>query len=524
MAEILLINPRFEISFWGMEEALPMMGKRANLPVAGLPLLAALTPEPHRVEILDENVEPLDFDRCARFDIIGLTGMSVQRHRMRAILGELKARGCFVVVGGPYVTVQEDYFDDGADAIFIGEAEQTWPQFLQEWTEGRAGYRYEQAEKTDMSTVPTPRYDLVKTDRYAFGSVQFTRGCPFQCEFCDIIVTFGRRPRIKLAERILDELDSLTAEGNRIVFVVDDNLIGNKKAIKPILRAVADWQRQHGYPLTFFTEASLDLADDPELMDLMSQANILFVFIGIETPNEEALRETKKLQNLRSGGTIVEKVHRIQDAGLGVWCGMIMGFDSDGPDIFDIQNAFLRESRIALAMSGMLSAIPKTPLHDRLMREGRLDLDDRSEFGTNIIPLQMSREQLRDGYVRTLVDLYEPHAYFQRLDASFIDGDLRVGRGRSDWWRTHPLNRLAKETLFFAQAFGLFLRLMSRVRDRSLRQLYRRQITRYARHRPNSGDILVYLIHIAIHYHAYCLAQRMDAAAKSNARELVNSF
>ena len=301
MADIVIINPRFEPSYWGMEHALPFMGKSGNLPVASLPLLAALTPAEHTVTLMDESVETIDWERCARADIVGVTGLSVQRFRMTEIMTELKNRGCFVVVGGPWVTVQEDYFEGLADVIFIGEAEQTWPQFLREWSQGLQQYRYEQRDKTDMTTVPTPRFDLLKMNRYAYGSLQFSRGCPFQCEFCDIIVTFGRRPRIKTAAQIMAELDAIDRTGIRIAFVVDDNLIGNKKAIKVILREVIAWQKQRGYPLTFFTEASIDLADDPELLDLMVEANFIATFIGIESPNEDSLRETKKFQNVRGG-------------------------------------------------------------------------------------------------------------------------------------------------------------------------------------------------------------------------------
>src|SRR5882724_8992258 len=260
MADIVLINPRFEISFWGMEHALPLMGKRANLPVACLPLLAALTPEEHTVTLIDENVEAINWERCAKADIVGVTGMSVQRFRMREILTELKERGCFTIVGGPLVTVLEDYFEGLADVIFIGEAEETWPRFLGEWKHRLHQYRYEQPEKSDMSKLPTPRFDLLKMRHYAFGSVQFSRGCPFQCEFCDIIVTFGRRPRIKATAQVLAELEALRAQGIRMAFIVDDNLIGNKKAIKQVLRDLIDWQERNGFPMTFFTEASVDLA------------------------------------------------------------------------------------------------------------------------------------------------------------------------------------------------------------------------------------------------------------------------
>jgi radical SAM superfamily enzyme YgiQ (UPF0313 family) len=520
MADIVLINPRFEVSYWGMEHCLPYLGKRANLPVACLPLLAALTPEGHRVTLVDENVEPIDFDRCARADIVGVTGMSVQRHRMKEILAELKRRGCFTVVGGPLVTVLEDYFEGLADVIFIGEAEQTWPQFLDEWAQGLHQPRYEQAEKSDMSRVPTPRFDLLKMRHYAFGSVQFSRGCPFQCEFCDIIVTFGRRPRIKTSAQILAEVDALRREGVRIAFVVDDNLIGNKKAIKPVLRDLADWQRRHGYPLSLFTEASIDLADDPELMELMTDANILAVFIGIESPNEASLRETKKFQNVRAGGTILEKVHRIQDAGIEVWCGMILGFDHDDETIFGAQVEFLTAARIANSMSGMLFAIPKTPLYDRLRAEGRIDPSDEPEYGTNVIPLQMSREALRDGYVRVMNELYSPGAYFARLDALIIDARIDVGRGRSRYWRRHPVNFLKWQSLWLVQTIGLYLRLTAAVPDPALRREYRRRFWNLVRHRFDPGMWLYYLIKIAFHYHAQTLARQMTGERAA----IVNSF
>jgi radical SAM superfamily enzyme YgiQ (UPF0313 family) len=509
MADIVLINPRFEVSYWGMEYALPFMGKRANLPVACLPLLAALTPAEHTVTLVDENVEALNFERLARADIVGITGMSVQRFRMKEILTELKQRGVFTVVGGPLVTVMEDYFEGLADVIFIGEAEETWPRFLTEWRQGLQQYRYEQAEKSDMTRVPTPRFDLLKSRHYAFGSVQFSRGCPFQCEFCDIIVTFGRKPRIKTSAQILAELDAIHAEKMRIVFVVDDNLIGNKRAIKAVLRDVADWQKRHAYALTLFTEASIDLADDPELMELMVEANMISVFIGIESPNEESLRETKKFQNVRAGGTMLEKVHRIQAAGIEVWCGMIVGFDNDDATIFEAQRRFIQQARIVFSMSGMLYAIPKTPLHARLAEEGRLDLSDTPEFGTNVIPLQISREELRDGYIRVMNDLYACDAYFERLEALYIEQRLTVGAGRSRYWDRHPWQRLKTETTFLAQATGLFIRLMRGVPEARLRQEYRRRLWRMLRHRQNPGTLLFYVIHMAMHYHAHTMATQM---------------
>lgn len=509
MADIIFINPRFDMSYWGMENALPFLGKRANLPVACLPLLAALTPEEHTVTLIDENVEPIDFERCGRADIVGVTGMSCQRHRMREILADLKDRGVFTVVGGPLVTVLEDYFEELADVVFIGEAEQTWPQFLNEWKQGLHQTRYEQLDKTDMTTVPTPRFDMLKMRHYAFGSIQFSRGCPFQCEFCDIIITFGRRPRIKTSAQILKELDALRHQGVKIAFVVDDNLIGNKRAIKPILEDLVAWQKRYGYPLSLFTEASIDLADDPELMQLMTDANILAVFIGIESPNEASLRETKKFQNVRAGGTILEKVHRIQDAGMDVWCGMILGFDNDDHTIFDAQREFIRDARIANSMTGMLWAFRKTPLYDRLVQEGRLDPSDAPEFGTNVIPLRISREELREGYIQVMDDLYTPEAYFGRLDALILDGKLEMGRGRTRYWKTHPLNYLKWQSLWLVQSIGLYARLMRGIPNASLRQEYRRRFRNLVKQRWDPGLWLYYLIKIAFHYHAHTMARQM---------------
>jgi radical SAM superfamily enzyme YgiQ (UPF0313 family) len=520
MADIVLINPRFDASFWGMEYALPLLGKRANLPVACLPLLAALTPAEHSVTLVDENVEALDFDRLARADVIGVTGMSVQRFRMREILDELKQRGAFTVVGGPWVSVQEDYFGDLADVVFVGEAEETWPRFLSDWKQGRHRQRYEQAEKSDLSTVPTPRFDLLKMRHYLFGSMQFSRGCPFQCEFCDIIVTFGRRPRLKTSTQVIAELEALRAQKMRIIFVVDDNLIGNKKAVKLLLRDLIAWQEANGYPLVFFTEASLDLAEDEELLRLLVDANFVSVFVGIESPNEESLRETRKFQNVRKGDSLLGRVHAIQRAGLEVWCGMIVGFDNDDPSIFDAQREFLTAARIVNAMVGMLHAIPKTPLHARLAQEGRLDLADESEFGTNVIPLQIGREELRDGYLRVMQDLYEPEAYFGRLEDLYVRHRLRLSQGRARYWRRHPWCRLKTQTTNLVSAAVLFSRLMRRIPEPELRQEYRRRMWRLVRVRRDPALILLYVVKCAMHYHHHYMARQMTTGRSP----IYNSF
>ena len=520
MAKIAIINPRFEVSYWGFEHALPIFGKRANLPVACLPLLAALTPREHTVQLLDENVAPIDFDQVAKADIVGLTGMIVQRQRMREILLELKKRDAFVVVGGPWITVSEDYFGDLVDVIFVGEAEETWPKFLKDWEGKQFSKRYEQTEKTDMTTVPCPDYSGLRTDQYVFGSLQISRGCPFQCEFCDIIVTFGRRPRLKNTAQVLRELDAMLAQGMTMAFIVDDNLIGNKKLIQPVLQAVAEWQKDRGYPFIFFAEASLDLADDNELMQSMVDANIQAVFVGIESPNSESLKETKKYQNLREGGSMVEKVHRIQKAGMEVWTGMIVGFDNDDETIFAAQEKFIREAKVIHAMLGMLSAIPKTPLYDRLRNEERLDFDDNCDFGTNVIPLRMTREALRDGYRETSSHLNDMHAFFDRADSLYHDRSFQFNQAQQKYWKKHRWSWLKNQILTLARCAVLYRRLMRHETNPARQAEYRKRLREIWRVRREPAALFVYLIKCATHYHY----QRMtDALVHENGR-LINTF
>ncbi len=477
MARICLINPRFPTSFWGLNHGLPLLGKKSNMPVLALPVLAGLTPPGHEVVLIDENVQDIDLDALEKFDIVGLTGMTVQRDRMREILVELRRRGVFVVIGGPWVSVSEEWFEDLVDVTFVGEAETTWPKFLDDFKTGDYAKRYEQAEKTDMSTVPMPRYDLVPFKEYAMGCIQTSRGCPFQCEFCDIIVIFGRKPRIKTTAQVIAEVDAQHRLGARVVFLVDDNFIGNKKAAKEILRAIIEWQRTHGYPLSFFTEASLDLAEDDELLRLMAEAGLVAVFIGIESPDEAALRETKKYQNVRGG--LLERVKKVQDAGLEVYAGMIVGFDSDEADVFDRQYEFLRDARISGAMAGMLSAIPKTPLYDRLEADGRLDnaaIDD-PRIATNVIPLRMSRETLRDGWLDLMDRLYDAENFLGRFDALFIDGKIPLASAKMTWLRRHrPLTYVKLQVLTILAALGMLAKIWSDPRTRPYRKVYGRSL------------------------------------------------
>ncbi len=511
MARICFINPRFPTSFWGLNHALPMLGKRANMPVLALPVLAGLTPEEHEVVLMDENVEDLDFEEIDKFDVVGVTGMTVQRDRMREIMEELRARGKFVVLGGPWISVAEGWFDEELyDVAFIGEAEETWPRFLKEWSEGRHASRYEQAEKTDMSRVPLPRFDLVKYQHYAMGCVQTSRGCPYQCEFCDIIVIFGRRPRIKSPEQVVAEVDAQHRLGARVIFLVDDNFIGNKKVAKVILRALIDWQHAHGFPLAFFTEASLDLAEDDELMRLMAEAGMVAVFIGIESPDEEALRETKKLQNVR--GSLMERVNRVQEAGLEVYAGMIVGFDNDDVTVFDRQFEFLTQAKIVGAMAGMLSAIPRTPLYDRLEAEGRLDnaAADDPDIATNVIPLSMTREQLRDGWVDLMSRLYDPSNYLDRFEALYVDGRLPLATAKMNWLRRNkPLSYVKVQTLTILAAIGLIVKIWTDPRTRPYRPYYARSLKRLIKARRPPRYLFQFAWKCVMHTHFATMTRQM---------------
>ena len=356
-------------------------------------------------------------------------------------------------------------------------------------------------------------------DEYKFGSVQITRGCPFTCEFCDIIVVFGRRPRIKTAAQVIAELDQLLTMNKRNVFIVDDNMIGNKKAIKPVLREIIAWQRAHGYPMSFGTESSIDLAEDDELMKLMVEANITAVFVGIETPSDAALRETKKIQNLDdSRGTMLEKVHRIQQAGMEVWSGMIVGFDSDDGSVFELQRRFIQDAQIINTMVNMLVAIPKTPLFARLEKEGRLDHSDAAfQRGTNVIPRQITPSELYAGCAALMRDIYEPAAYFERLDALYLERRLRPGIARSRYLRRHPLRWLAANLRLLVESTVIIIQLMRKIPDAALRHEYRRRLWRTARRRFEPAVLQVYAMKCALHYHSYMIARQMLSTAAAAA-------
>ena len=397
---LLLINPRFPESFWSFKWALDRVvsGKRAINPPLGLATLAALCPTDWDVSIVDENTASLPL--APEADIIGIGGMGVQFGRQRELLAYYRKRGYHVVAGGSYASLCPERYDGLADTVVAGEAEYVWPRFCRDFERGEPGPLYQETGTVSLEDSPVPRFDLLDLPKYQTVSLQYSRGCPFRCEFCDIIVMFGRKPRTKTPAQVGRELDALRRQGVRSAFFVDDNLIGNKPAAKELLRALAAYQREHAYRFHFGTEASLNLAQDPELLALFRAANFGWVFIGIESPDEASLRETLKFQNTRQD--LLTSVRTIYAHGIDVFAGFILGFDHDTPESFARQHRFIADSGIQAAMIGLLQATPKTPLYERLAADGRLipdtDSSDNVKLWTNVMPKGMSYGELLAGY------------------------------------------------------------------------------------------------------------------------------
>jgi radical SAM superfamily enzyme YgiQ (UPF0313 family) len=414
---LLLVNPRFPESFWTFKWAIDRVlpGRRATNPPLGLATLAALCPPDWEVTIVDENVETLPL--APKADIVGVCGMGVQVPRQLELLGYYRSLGHFVVAGGSYASLCPERYQGIADAVVAGEAEYQWPRFCADFARGEAQALYREEETVDLADSPVPRFDLLKLDRYSMASMQFSRGCPYRCDFCDIIVMFGRRPRTKPLEQVGRELDALRAQGARRVFFVDDNLIGDRPQAKALLAYLAEYQARHGYRFSFGTEASLNLARDDELMRLFREAGFSWVFIGIETTDEESLREARKGQN--TGVDILADVRRIYANGIEVLAGFIVGFDQDTLATFDRQRDFIMASGIQSAMVGLLQALPRTPLYARLEREGRLrevDKDcDNTTSGTNVVPIHMDYQQMVERYHSLYGELLTDSAIGQRI-------------------------------------------------------------------------------------------------------------
>jgi radical SAM superfamily enzyme YgiQ (UPF0313 family) len=411
----LLIYPEFPDTYWSFKHALKFLGKRAAQPPLGLMTIAALLPNSWKKRLVDTNVEPLKDAHLAWADIVMISGMHVQRESLVAIVERCRSRELRTVVGGPIASSLAPA-DLKADHVVIGEAESLIADLALDLEHGTARAVYQAAERPEMETSPLPDLSLIKMNRYSTMTVQYSRGCPFNCEFCDIIEIYGRKPRTKAVTQVLAELDQLRAAGWReAVFIVDDNFIGNKKRAKELLAALIEWRSQYKTNFAFSTEASLNLAADPELMQLMQDAGFTSVFLGIETPDESGLIASNKLQNTRR--SLLQSVALIQSYGIQVMGGFILGFDTDHDDIFDRMVDFIQKSGIPVAMVGLLQAMPGTQLFQRLWKEGRI-LDagggDNTDDKLNFLP-HMDTNKLLEGYRSVLKRIYSCDAYYERV-------------------------------------------------------------------------------------------------------------
>lgn len=412
---ILLVYPEFPDTFWSFKHALRFVKKKAGAPPLGLLTVAAMLPFEWEKRLVDLNVTDLTQEDLQWADYVFVSAMVVQRDSAHAVIHRCKLAGVKVVAGGPLFTMEDEQFPE-VDYFVLNEAEATLAPFLADLEQGQARRIYASTEYPDIHQTPAPLWQIANLKHYDTVSIQFSRGCPFNCDFCNVTALLGPRPRTKTAAQIVAELDSLYALGwRKSIFFVDDNFIGNKKHIKSeVLPALIEWRKgKNGMP--FSTEASINLADDPVLLRLMVQAGFDTVFVGIETPNEESLAECSKNQN--KGRDLVESVKQLQRAGLQVQGGFIVGFDNDSPSIFQQQIDFIQKSGIVTAMVGLLQAPLGTRLYERMQKEGRLINEfsgDNVDGSTNIIP-KMGLEPLREGYRKILSQIYAPQFYYERV-------------------------------------------------------------------------------------------------------------
>ncbi|MBI2566573.1 MAG: B12-binding domain-containing radical SAM protein [Candidatus Schekmanbacteria bacterium] len=495
--KVYLVNPRYPDTFWGFRHVNDLNGMQYCIANLSVPTVAALTPADVEVEICDENVEAVDFETDA--EIIGLTSFNIQSNRAFEIAAEFRKRGKLVVMGGPYATLVPQHCRDHVDVLFVGEAELTWPRFLQEYRAGTYSNLYEQVEKVDIKDTPIPRWDLMKIDRYGSVGVQTTRGCPFNCEFCDIIVMLGRKVRTKTVEQVMAELrflqPLLERAGREDIFFTDDNFIGNKKFAKELLKEIISFNNSLSRKIHFMTELTITLANDEDLLDLLVQANFTRVFVGIESPRTESLNEVAKVQNTR--WDMERSIEKIQSHGIFIWAGMIVGFDHDDVHVFREMFDFIQKNKIIGSITGPLSAPINTPLWQRLREEGRLIDDTWSDHGsTNIIPKNMTRQQLYAGYHWIMAEQYTYENYTQRLlgmiDLLPADRPVRT-RGLPTWKQVKTLLKT--------------LRYYALTTDWRRQRMFWKVIVACLRRKPAYLDEV--LSHVIVHKHMYRHTERL---------------
>jgi len=420
--KILLTYPKYPDTFWGFKHALKFISKKASFPPLGLLTVASMLPEEWEKKLIDLNVTALTDEDLKWADYVFISAMVVQKKSAKEVIKRCKNLGIKTVAGGPLFSTGYDEFKD-IEHFVLKEAENTLPSFLDDLKKGCAKHIYSSKEWPDIKKTPPPQWNLINMKKYASMCIQYSRGCPYNCEFCDIVVLNGHKPRTKSKDQILGELEALYAQGWRSsVFFVDDNFIGNKKRLKTeILPFLIDWMEKKKYPFSFFTEASINLSDDEELIRLMVKAGFKKVFIGIETPHEKSLSECNKYLN--KNRDLIACVKKIQNNGLEVQGGFIVGFDSDPLSIFERQISFIQKSGIVTAMVGLLNAPRGTKLYHRLKKENRLlneQSGDNTDFSINFIP-KMNMETLINGYKKILDTIYSPKHYYKRV-ITFLRG------------------------------------------------------------------------------------------------------
>jgi radical SAM superfamily enzyme YgiQ (UPF0313 family) len=468
---VLLVNPEFQETYWSFRYALPFEGKRSVFPPLSLLTVSSLLPRECERRLVDLTIERLKDSQIEWADMVFITGMLAQKESLHEVVQRCKRLGKVIVLG---------------DHIFQGEAETTLPQFFEDLKRGQAKRTYKAPERPPLAISPVPDFRLANLKRYSCMSLQYSRGCPFSCEFCDIIEIYGRVPRTKSNQQILAEFDALKQLGWRgPLFIVDDNFIGNKKNVRLLLPEIIEWQKKNGFPFSLLTEASVNLADDDDLLTAMKDAGFRRVFLGIETPVEESLKEAQKSQNR---GNLLESVRKIQNHGMEVMAGFIVGFDNDPEDIFERQIEFIRESAIPIAMVGMLNALPDTQLWKRLDREGRLlgaDATGNNTIATlNFIP-KMDVDTLITGYQRIMRTIYKPSEYYRRA----LDSLQRVPQ---DFPEAHQYHGIKALTAFLRVAFKLG------VLDAERREFWRFFIRAARTHHDRMVELLR---HAAMAYH-----------------------
>jgi radical SAM superfamily enzyme YgiQ (UPF0313 family) len=504
---ILLVCPRFPDSLWNFEGIHALAGVASAQSPIGLATIAALTPPEIAISLVDENLDPVDYD--VECDVVAISCFNVQYARAVEIAAEFRRRGRRVAIGGPYPTLCPERFTGVADVVFVGEAEYTWPQFCRDLLAGRTPAPvYEQERgKVRLTDSPVPRYDLLPAGKYLYYYVQTTRGCPFQCEFCDIIVTDGRLPRTKTVAQVMSEIETLHRLGARYISFSDANLIANPKYAQRLLTALRDFGVRHGFPIRFAAELTLNVVEFPQLLELLRDSNFESVFIGVESPRTASLLETKKRQNVH--GSLLENIRAVQSHNLMVIAGMIVGFDNDDVGIFQDTFDFLQEAGIPFTTAGVLFAIEKTPLHARLEREGRLLEYDpttvrvHGNADLNFRPQQMSVEELRAGYNWMIRALYRYDYYARRLVQSMRQFTPSPAAAR----RT-PTRLTFQQVAMIGRILVYFLC----TRDRARRRFFLSSVWQSMRERPSMQKLIVTVSFLTLHkhFHEYVHATHGD--------------